>query len=91
MCLSPSICAAGRGDQHAEAGFVVQREAARRPQAETGHRSSERAQEQLQQRLARHADLCGVSLKCARVCVCCFIHQHRCPFHASFSHTHRSP
>ncbi len=35
------VCPAGRGNQHAEAGFVVQREAARRPQTETGHHSSE--------------------------------------------------
>lgn len=54
---------AGRGDQHIEAGLVLQREAACRSQTETGHHTSERAQKQLQQRLARHADLHGVSLQ----------------------------
>lgn len=56
------LCPAGRGDRDAEAGLVLQREAARRPQAETWHQSSERIQNQLQPRLAWHADLRGVSL-----------------------------
>lgn len=54
-------CLAGRGDQHTEAGSVVQGEAAGRAQTETGRQSSERVQEQPEQRLARHADLHGVS------------------------------
>lgn len=58
-----SVCAwpAGRRDQHTEAGLAVQGEAARGAQAEAGCHSSQRVQEQLQQRLARHAELYGVS------------------------------
>lgn len=59
--VSFCACPAGRGDRHTEAGFVFQREAACGAQTETGHHSSERAQNQLQQRLARHAELSSVS------------------------------
>lgn len=65
--MSFCACPAGRGDRHTEAGFVFQREAACGAQTETGHHSSERAQNQLQQRLARHAELSSVSYS---VCVC---------------------
>lgn len=67
------LCPAGRGDRDTEAGLVLQREAARRPQTETGRQSSERIQKQLQPRLAWRADLRGVSLhwiKKVGVCMC---------------------